>query len=77
VIGQRTPTEAEFKRKLQSLGCVETSEKTATATIWKHPAGFHFMVPFAWEGYYPDWMQADVLRNIDRMVAQCAARKKG
>lgn len=62
------PTEKQVQALLRKAGFEPTENHTATGTYWRcAETGKHVQVPFSVEGYYPDWLLADLVGIIGRV----------
>lgn len=50
----RIPTQEEFEQELRDAGYSKTSQVTATGTFWVSETNKHVLIPFPYEGMYPE-----------------------
>lgn len=62
------PTEKQVQALLRQAGFEPTEHRTATGVYWKSAeTGKHVQVPDSVEGFYPDWLLADLVGIIGKV----------
>jgi hypothetical protein len=68
-------SEEQLKQILGKRGFEPTDERTATGRFWRsRDTGKHVLVPDSVQGFYPDWLLAD-LEGITGKIDPWAARR--
>jgi hypothetical protein len=56
----RVVSKEEFESELRAAGYTATNRTTKTGAFWKSKTGKHLLVPYDYEGMYPDFILKDV-----------------
>lgn len=65
----RVVSEADLIAYLKNLSYEPTKETTATGTLWKSlTTDKHLLVPFPYEGMYPDFILKDLEAEIGKVA---------
>jgi hypothetical protein len=68
MIAEKVLSKDELEAILETRGFQKTEETTATGTYWQDSVTKrHLLVPFPYEGYYPDWILRDMLLHIGQI----------
>jgi hypothetical protein len=68
MIAEKVLSKDELEAILVTRGFQKTEEITATGTYWQDSVTKrHLLVPFPYEGYYPDWILRDMLLHIGQI----------
>jgi hypothetical protein len=70
MIASAVVSAAQVEARLQALGFEPTKERTATGVFWcRKSDGRHLLIPDSVQGFYPDWMLADLEKEIGKINA--------
>jgi len=76
MIAVRVLSKAELENILSTRGFQKTTETTETGTFWQDTVTKrHLLVPFDYEGYYPDWILGDLLLHIGQIPTYSSIAK--
>jgi len=68
MIAEKVLSKNELEGILAARGFHKTNETTDTGTFWQDSVTKrHLLVPFDYEGYYPDWILGDLLLHIGQI----------
>ena len=56
-------SESDVHQHLKNLGFKKTEHTTATTTVWEND-GDHILLPESIDGFYPNWLIADLLAKL-------------